>query len=1033
MIRNRFSLRPSSRHLFLGSAFTALSVSLAAPALAVPPSSSQIDARGAQHIANKQSKTDAAIEASATNPVIEAIIEPTQASITLSGNSASATATANRQGNTLASDSLHPPTVSIDTHLATNGDRLTAYAPAVIAAQQTADDAPVRADADFTYIGMIADDVVESSLATIDNRQEALAASNDAASTISLSGNNGGTGAGIASRQSISAASDVSASMAGVSRIVTQEVVRSDVAMDGNLQRAIATGNGATNALSTDVLSIEDAASYGTPSTVRPYGGAEVNAAYAILSDQHSGGDVSATADGGFRSVAADSVVDSSVSADRNALAAAAYGNEAGNSAALTANSIDTGYRAGASANVTNVQTADGAVAAETYGGTTIKLLSDLLESSVSAAGNRIQSIATANRADGNLLAVRATSITAADGYQAGEEDGPEYVGTARLTPFGEMTVTAPFSVQNAQSFNAPVSASMSESSTRVKAKAEIVGSIVAVQDNDARVAASGNSGTNGLLLDANSIATAADLNSSQTGHGDVQATVGHGYDRAGVRIAARGDVVDSSLSVAGNDTQGTAIANDVVNSLGVVGNKVANASGHTNAVAGLPYDDLVASADYALANFQGVGASNSHSEGESESGGVPQISSRIAGGITARGDSVIRSSVAIEGNSQTATALANLASNDLSIEATSLGGDMDTAPGSALSSTQVGVADLWATSDLKIGATGHVVDGSIAVSNNRNVALAHMNDAANQANIGAVQIGTLSGTDAELFTDPGMPGLATGDQVLASSQFANGSVTATALTVAGNPDENAVLSRSSYTITGNGTMAEAVANQAISGLSISAASAGEASAGLVNTQESHAGVLAESVTQFGFVGTAMSDAQVLVDGNTTNALARGNAASNSLILAGTPAIGWTPASASLTGSGTASAAATLANGQMNTGDVTAISENTDYEVALNCIGVEGSELVLNGNSVSASAFGNNATNGIMLASLGRLPTATVASIQTNSGQITAQASGATFKAVPGTLTASRLNISGNNISASAVGNSAVTSIASSR
>lgn len=1031
MIRNRFSLRPSSRHLFLGSAFTALSVSLAAPALAVPPSSSQIDARGAQHIANKQSKTDAAIEASATNPVIEAIIEPTQASITLSGNSASATATANRQSNTLASDSLHPPTVSIDTHLATNGDRLTAYAPVVIAAQQTADDAPVRADADFTYIGMIADDVVESSLATIDNRQEALAASNDAASTISLSGNNGGTGAGIASRQSISAGSDVSASMAGVSRIVTQEMVRSDVAMDGNLQRAIATGNGATNALSTDVLSIEDAASYGTPSTVRPYGGAEVNAAYAILSDQHSGGDVSATADGGFRTVAADSVVDSSVSADRNALAAAAYGNESGNSAALTANSIDTGYRGGASANVTNVQTADGAVAAETYGGTTIKLLSDLLGSSVSAAGNRIQSIATANRADGNLLAVRATSITAADGYQGGEEDGPEYVGTARLTPFGEMTVTAPFSVQNAQSFNAPVSASMSESSTRVKARAAIVDSIVAVQDNDARVAASGNSGTNGLLLDANSIATAADLNSSQTGHGDVRATVGHAYDRAGVRIDARDDVVDSSLTVAGNDTQGTAIANDVVNSIGVVGNKVANASGHTDAVAGLPYDDLVASADYALANFQGVGAGNSHSEGEG--GGVPQISSQVAGGITARGDSVIRSSIAIEGNSQTATALANLASNDLSIEATSLGSDMDTAPGSALSSTQVGVADLWATSDLKIGATGHVVDGSIAVSNNRNVALAHMNDAANQANIGAVQIGTLSGTDAELFTDPGMPGLATGDQVLANSQFANGSVTATALTVAGNPDENAVLSRSSYTITGNGTMAEAVANQAISGLSISAASASEASAGLVNTQESHAGVLAGSVTQFGFVGTAMSDAQALVDGNTTSALARGNAASNSLILAGTPAFGWTSASASLTGSGTASAAAALANGQMNTGDITAISENTDYEVALNCIGVEGSELVLNGNSVSASAFGNNATNGIMLASLGRLPTATVASIQTNSGQITAQASGATFKAVPGTLTASRLNISGNNISASAVGNSAVTSIASSR
>ncbi|OYW88962.1 MAG: hypothetical protein B7Z20_01325 [Sphingobium sp. 32-64-5] len=1032
MTRHR-STAHRARRLFLGSAFAALSASLAAPALAIPPSLPQIEAEGAQVIANNQSRTDTAVEAVAADPVIEAVIEPTQANATLSGNSVTASATANRQDSTLVSDTLDLSTMAIDTYLAADADGITADAPAVIAVQQTMEDAPVTADADFTYVGITADGVVESSLAIAANRQEALATGNDAASTISISGNDGSTGAGLASRQSTGYGSDVSANMAGVSRIITQEVVNSDLAMDGNLQRAIATGNSAANALSTDVLSIEGTSASGTPSLVTPYGGPEVNAAYALLSDQQTGSEVSAGADGGFRSVAVDSVVGSSMSADGNALAAAAYGNEAQNNVLLTANSIDAGY--GALANVTNVQAAGGATSADTLGGTTMFLSSDLMGSTISAAGNSVQAIAIANRADANLLSVIATSTSAPDGY-GGEEggewpEGPEYVGTARLTPFGEMTVTAPFSVQNAQSFAAPVTASASQDAARVTAEAGIIDSSVAVLDNDTRVAATGNRGTNGLMVDANSIATAADLNSSQLGFGDVRVTVADSDDLAGARIAAQGDVVGSRLTVAGNSTQGTAIANDVTNSLGVAGNQLVSASGHWDAVAGLASDDLVASADYALANYQSTGMGLD--PGEGEGGGIPQISSDVTGRLAGVGNSIIGSSVAIEGNSQTATVLANLASNDLSINATSLGSNFDIAPGTALSSTQIGIADLAATSDLMIDATGYVVDGSVGIADNSNGALAHMNDAVNQASIDAVQIWELSGAGAELFTDPGLPGLAVGDHVLANSQLADGGVAAVAQTGVGNIDEGAVLSRSSYALTGNSTATEAVANQAINGLSVSAASRGEASAGLANTQESHAGVLASAVTQLGYAGEALSDAQVLVDGNTTSAAARGNVASNSLMLSGTPTYGAMPANASLTGSGAVSAAAGLANSQLNTGDVTALSENAGHDVVLNAVGAEGSKLILNGNSVSASAVGNSATNNVTLASLGKLPTAAVANIQMNSGQISAWVSGATFHAIPGALTASRLGITGNSVAASAVGNSAVTSIASPR
>src|SRR5690606_13264779 len=158
-------------------------------------------------------------------------------------------------------------------------------------------------------------------------------------------------------------------------------------------------------------------------------------------------------------------------------------------------------------------------------------------------------------------------------------------------------------------------------------------------------------------------------------------------------------------------------------------------------------------------------------------------ISSDVIGSFVARGNSLIDSSVAIEGNAQVATALANLASNTLSIEATALDGYSGYAPGSALSSAQIAGADLEATSDMRIAATGEVIDGSVAIRDNSNVALAHMNDAVNQAGIEAVQIGELSGADAELFTDPGWPALAIGDHVLANNQMADGSVTATAST----------------------------------------------------------------------------------------------------------------------------------------------------------------------------------------------------------------------------------------------------------
>jgi len=1021
------------RRLFLGSAIAALSVSIATPALAVGPYAPEIDAAGDQVIANNQIVTDAPVDAAASDPIIKTIVLPTESSVSLSGNEVRATAAANRQSNALEPDALDLMPATDSTHLAVSGADVTAYSPAVIAARQVTEYAPVTANTAFSSIGMLAGDVVESRLEITSNRQEALATGNDGASALNLSGVDGSSGAGIAAAQSTGYGSDVSAEMSGIAHVITREVVGSDVRSEGNLQRAVATGNHAANALSADVLGIESFGSYGPPSMVQLYGEVEANAAYAVLSAQQTSSDVIADTQGGFQATTLGSVVEAALSVEANTLAAAAYGNDADNKARLTADSIDVGYNGGAIANVTNSQSAQGATLADADGGTSMLVLGDAIGAKIAAEENSVQAVAIGNRADGNQLAVQATAIRAPEGFNGEEGEGPRIVGTAHYDQFGTLSVSAPFSVQNGQRFEMPVNASAAGSVTQIKTTGDLVDASITAQNNSATAAATGNRAANGLALDSNIVATAADLNSAQEGYGDVQASAGDYYDRAGARIMAHGDVIDSSLQVAGNDVRASAIANDVSNSLAVSGNEISNASGHYDAVAGQEYAGFLASADYALANFQGLGfAGGNGEEGSETSGYRPLISSDIVGSFEARGSSIIDSSVAIDGNAQVATALANLASNSLSIEARALD-DYSYAPGSALSSAQIAGADLEATSDMGIAATRDVIDGSVAIRGNSNVALAHMNDAVNQAKIEAVQIGELSGADAGLFTDPGWPGLAVGDHVLANNQMADGSVTATAATHGLNGGFEATLTGSRYVIAGNETGAEAVANQAINELSMLAASAGYASAGIANTQESHAGVLADAVTRIGYGASGASDAQMIVDSNATTALARGNSVLNNLEASGLPVSDFTLASAELMGWGEVSATAGLASSQLNTGEVVARSQHGAHGVVLNGFGAEGSALALNGNAVSASAIGNNATNIVTLSALGQLPTAAAGTVQVNNGPISAEVSGAIFAAVPGHLTASRLGITGNSVTASAVGNSAVTSIASLR
>jgi hypothetical protein len=174
-----------------------------------------------------------------------------------------------------------------------------------------------------------------------------------------------------------------------------------------------------------------------------------------------------------------------------------------------------------------------------------------------------------------------------------------------------------------------------------------------------------------------------------------------------------------------------------------------------------------------------------------------------------------------------------------------------------------------------------------------------------------------------------------------------------------------------------------------------------------------------------------------LVAGNATEALARGNTATNSMVFNAGADFG--PAAVAVTSgtAGTASAAAAMLNNQANTGAVTA-NATADYGVVLNGGGspatgaaVLNSAVSVSGNTVVAAAFGNQATNRMELAVLNSgNATAAFNNNQVNNGVITAQATSVSFtSSVNGSVTNGAFRNVGNAIGSTAVGNSSVTAI----
>jgi hypothetical protein len=251
-----------------------------------------------------------------------------------------------------------------------------------------------------------------------------------------------------------------------------------------------------------------------------------------------------------------------------------------------------------------------------------------------------------------------------------------------------------------------------------------------------------------------------------------------------------------------------------------------------------------------------------------------------------------------------------------------------------------------------------------------------------------------------------------------------------------------------SVLITGNTTVAEASANRALNALNVSASSTLTASAGLVNSQTSSASVEATASTFAG--ATIITDDLTTVDGstvtigqNSTSSLARGNSATNVLNYSAGASYGegsvFSPGAFIETAGDVdtaVSAQAAVLNVQTNTGPVSAVTNNVSYVVALNGGGglntvLQDSTVGVIGNAVSATAYGNTATNVLTVSSLSAsAPTAAIANYQRNSASVTASVTTVSYGAGSlGAISGSTASVSGNAITATAVGNNAVNAI----
>ncbi|WP_182085561.1 hypothetical protein [Aureimonas sp. ME7] len=656
--------------------------------------------------------------------------------------------------------------------------------------------------------------------------------------------------------------------------------------------------------------------------------------------------------------------------------------------------------------------------------------LGAIADGSATVAGNTVDVSASGNIADNSL---------ALDTFSFGPSSGtalPLNINSAVLASLGTLSVQSNTGSTNALGRDNAIGLSVAGATP---------GSDLSVTGNAIRTAGTGNSnasllfggfGANGAAQEGQTFAFdgSAALRSDQTNSGPEN--VGQQFRNSiGIQLTGGGsdNLAGSSIAVSDNALEAAATGNASSNRIFLNGFSVAN-----SAVGGLPSG----SGYIAFPGIDVIGsvADLSAISRQANSAFENAVNRNSTIGLSAAGSSLTDGSAQIGGNRIGADSSGNMATNVVAVAGTDGAPAQSVSAAAVAASSQVNNAFLGSLSEVDgatIGMTlSGVVDAAVGVLGNAIESNAVGNSATNAVQISAFEI---NGTrNAGLFN---LPDVTSGAVGVTQASFAavNRQDNASLLTTASLSNARIAIdaaggnSDSDLSVSNNLARASALGNSATNSVQLTAGSTlTNPSASILNGQTSTvssnatASGVATGLTSAGGLGNAAS-----VGGNTLTALAGGNSASNTLSASSFSQSGGLVGGIAAS-DGTTRSPFAITSVQLNGGGHVAAINNATIGVVSTGLSGGGSQRV-GGNSIAAVGVANEAVNRIALNTAGRSSYggAAINNVQTNlsGGNVTSTVTGARIGVASQFGSGLSSAVTGNTVSASATGNSAVNSI----
>jgi hypothetical protein len=836
---------------------------------------------------------------------------------------------------------------------------------------------------------------------------------------VSLDGNTVGTGVQVASLQMDSSGSSVTATVdySDVGIDAWDDYLdNSSTTVKNGMTRALAINNASASAIdvSSNAMSLSETYS-GAVWINGPYemmsGNSSVEAAYASVTGQLTEGDTSAYANQNrYYNASDDYTSGSSMLTHDNTQLAAAIGNDASNGITLSMNSVatvdsnDSGSSSGiaALASVVTIQEALGAdIIAQSFSSGSVMRTDggDVWNSTLATDNNIVQALAIGNRITENSVTVDTISLDTAYDYNSSgaaprlSDDSWGAVAASNLALGWQYTS------------GSSVVASLTDStffmdspstSTEIDTIAwDVDQSTLSADGNQLLASATGNSSANSVDVTAGSdLASSTGAANFQGLESDTMDTIsafigegGSGGD-SGVFVRAWNDVNDSALSVSDNVTAGTVTGNLATNAVSVQADQLWISSDQGNDAY---VDSSETSADNMVYNHQFVD-------------GMGLLS--FVNGSFAIETNAYRtmsdSTFTVAGNTQSATATGNSASNALALEATSLEST------AGLSSSQYANTYMGSWSDLHLYAPVAVDGSTVTIADNTSIATSTANLVSNVVDLSGTNVGIDGADDA--YGSPWNDNSADAASALYNYQSSSSQVLAQADLVAFNDhagiSDEWGIRNSTVSFDNNASIAQATANRANNTMTLDATNL-SLDGMIVNDQWSDSSVDADATSSVNMVETArnaadaaMVDSSVSVSNNSTQAKAIGNVSTNALALNATNVTGGDDRAN--TDGDNLWATYGVNNGQYNDGSVEAHVYDVSYTTSLNPLNdqtaMSDSQVSVTGNTATAQAIGNATSNSLTATTLSNdSANYGISNNQENNGDVSARVSNSTI------------------------------------